>query len=53
MRRTLINIVIFPAALLVRAPILSLAFAMVWLGEKLETLGRAVPGLRAKEQPRG
>lgn len=40
------NIAVTPLALLVRAPIMLLSIALLWLGAALQTVGEAVPGWR-------
>ena len=38
------NIAVTPLALFVRAPLMLLAYALMWLGEKLEAVADTVPG---------
>lgn len=45
------NVAIMPVALLVRAPILLLAYGLIWIGQLLESIGGRVPGLKSDSQP--
>lgn len=40
------NVLLFFPAAFVRAPILLTAYALLWVGKKLESVGSRVPGMR-------